>query len=63
MEELIMTIGKNIKVLREGMGMTQEQMAGKLNISYQAISKWENSQNCSGYNVITCNRKDMRCNN
>lgn len=39
-----MTIGKNIKVLREELGMTQEQMAEKLNISYQAISKWENSQ-------------------
>ncbi len=39
-----MTIGKNIKALREGLGMTQEQMAAKLNISYQAISKWENSQ-------------------
>jgi transcriptional regulator with XRE-family HTH domain len=44
MEELLMTIGKNIKALREELGMTQEQMAEKLNISYQAISKWENSQ-------------------
>lgn len=44
MEELLMTIGKNIKKLREELGMTQEQMAEKLNISYQAISKWENSQ-------------------
>ncbi len=44
MEGLIMTIGKNIKALREGLGMTQEQLAEKLNISYQAISKWENSQ-------------------
>ncbi len=39
-----MTIGKNIKALREDMGMTQEQLAEKLNISYQAVSKWENSQ-------------------
>ncbi|HKM34445.1 MAG TPA: helix-turn-helix transcriptional regulator [Lachnospiraceae bacterium] len=39
-----MTIGKNIRALREELGMTQEQMADKLNISYQAISKWENSQ-------------------
>ncbi|MDF2538449.1 MAG: putative HTH-type transcriptional regulator [Herbinix sp.] len=39
-----MTIGKNIKALREELGMTQEQLAEKLNISYQAISKWENAQ-------------------
>lgn len=39
-----MSIGKNIKALREGIGMTQEQLAEKLSISYQAISKWENSQ-------------------
>ncbi len=39
-----MTIGKNIKAFREGMGMTQEQLAEKLSISYQAVSKWENSQ-------------------
>lgn len=39
-----MSIGKNIRALREELGMTQEQMAEKLNISYQAISKWENSQ-------------------
>lgn len=44
LEVVLMTIGKNIKALREELGMTQEQMAEKLNISYQAISKWENSQ-------------------
>lgn len=35
-------IGKNICSLRKGMGMTQDELAGRLNISYQAISKWEN---------------------
>jgi pentatricopeptide repeat protein len=41
----IMTIGKNIKALRESLGLTQEQLAEKLHISYQAVSKWETSQN------------------
>ncbi len=36
------TIGKNIYTLRKKHGMTQEELAGKLNISYQAVSKWEN---------------------
>ncbi len=34
-------IGKNIKKLRELRGLTQEQLARELNLSYQAVSKWE----------------------
>jgi transcriptional regulator with XRE-family HTH domain len=36
-------IGKKIKTLRLQKGMTQEEFAAKLNISSQAISKWENN--------------------
>ena len=35
-------IGKNIRKLREEHGITQEQLANTLHISYQAVSKWEN---------------------
>lgn len=35
-------IGKKIKALRLQKGMTQEELAAKLNMSSQAISKWEN---------------------
>lgn len=34
--------GKTIAKLRKEKGLTQEQLGKKLNISYQAISKWEN---------------------
>ena len=34
--------GKEIAVLRKSMGLTQEELAGRLNISPQAVSKWEN---------------------
>ena len=34
-------LGKNIKIYREKLGFTQEQLAIKLNISPQAISNWE----------------------
>ena len=37
-----MEIGNNIKDLRLSRGMTQEQLAGKLNVTAQAVSKWEN---------------------
>ena len=37
-----MTIGKKIKQLRLQKGITQEVLADYLNISFQAVSKWEN---------------------
>ena len=40
-----MNIGKNIKQLRQQKNLTQEQIAEKLGVSYQAVSKWENNAN------------------
>lgn len=36
------TIGEMIKKRRKLLGYTQQELAGKLNISSQAVSKWEN---------------------
>lgn len=35
-------IGQYIKLLRKSAGMTQKDLAQRLNISFQAVSKWEN---------------------
>lgn len=35
-------IGQYIKSLRKNAGMTQKDLAEKLNVSFQAVSKWEN---------------------
>lgn len=35
-------VGNFIKEKRRALGLTQQQLADKLNISFQAISKWEN---------------------
>lgn len=34
-------IGAKIKAMRLAASMTQEQLAGKLGVSAQAVSKWE----------------------
>ena len=39
-----MTIGEKIMKLRSGMGISQEQLAEKLNVSRQSVSKWEMDQ-------------------
>ena len=38
------TTGKQIRHLRTQSGMTQEELAGKLNVTRQAVSKWEGAQ-------------------
>ena len=35
-------VGNFIMEKRKGLGMTQQQLADKLNVTFQAISKWEN---------------------
>ena len=39
---MTLKIGEKIKVLRKQHDVTQEKLAAYLNISYQAVSKWEN---------------------
>ena len=35
-----MTLGKNLKDRRIKMGMTQKDLADKMNVTFQTISKW-----------------------
>lgn len=44
MEQL--TLGKRIAYLRKQRNMTQDDLAEKLLVSPQAVSKWENDQSC-----------------
>ena len=39
---MMLSIGDKIKALRKQRGITQEQLAESIGISFQAVSKWEN---------------------
>ena len=47
-----MTIGKRIATLRKEKGLTQEDIARKLDVSSQAVSKWENDQSCPDISLL-----------
>lgn len=46
------TIGNRISKYRKTKGMTQEDLAGKLGVSSQAVSKWENDASCPDISLL-----------
>lgn len=48
----ITVVGKNIKVLRDERGMTQQQLSEIFGVSYQTISKWESSITCPDISML-----------
>ena len=46
------TLGKRIAALRREKGMKQDELAEKMQVSPQAVSKWENDQTCPDISVL-----------
>lgn len=46
------TIGNRISKCRKAKSMTQEELAGKLGVSSQAVSKWENDASCPDISLL-----------
>ena len=47
-----MTLGKRIAALRRQKGLKQEDLANELDVSPQAVSKWENDQTCPDISLL-----------
>lgn len=45
-------LGNNIMILRKENGLTQEQLASALGISFQAVSKWETGNSCPDISTL-----------
>ena len=46
------TLGKRIVAHRKRLGLTQDQLAEKMGITAQAVSKWENDQSCQDISAL-----------
>lgn len=52
-------IGKFIKNLRKKNNLTQQALADKYNVTYQAVSKWENGKNMPDISLLKQMSKDF----
>lgn len=45
-------IARNIQNIRRQKGLTQDMLAESLGVTFQAVSKWENEQNCPDISLL-----------
>ncbi len=50
--DYLLKLSENIAFLRKKQGMTQEGLAGRLDLSFQAVSKWENGQSSPDISLL-----------
>lgn len=46
-------LNKNLQYLRKEAGLTQEQLAGKLGVTRQTVSKWENGASVPDADILS----------
>lgn len=52
MSNINLVLGENIRRFRKKMKMTQEELADKIGVSFQAVSKWENAQSAPDISLL-----------
>lgn len=52
-------IGKFIKEIRQNNNLTQKELATKLGVTYQAVSKWENGKNIPDIGILKAISKEF----
>lgn len=55
-------IGNNIYTLRKKHGLTQEQLAEQINVSFQAVSKWETGNSLPDISTLPLLANALHCN-
>ena len=57
-----MKFGENLKLIRKNKNMSQEELAEKVNVTRQSVSKWENGEAYPEMNNILELCKIFNCN-
>lgn len=52
MEEIMIHIGDNIRIARKRKGLTQEELAGQIGVTSQAVSRWESGAGLPDISLI-----------
>jgi DNA-binding XRE family transcriptional regulator len=55
------TFGQHLRLLREKVNLTQEELASFLHITHQSISKWENDQSLPSIDYCLPLAKVFKC--
>lgn len=55
------TIGSRIAQKRKSLGLTQEELAVRLGVTSQAVSKWENGVSCPDISLLPQLAKVLNC--
>ena len=55
-----LSLGKRIQALRKEQALTQEQLAERMGVTPQAVSKWENDQSCPDIMALPQLAKELR---
>lgn len=60
-DKMLNEISRNIASYRKRLNMTQEELARKLNVSFQAVSKWENDQSMPDVSLLSDIAAALEC--
>ena len=61
MSNINLVLGENIRRFRKKMKMTQEELADKIGVSFQAVSKWENAQSAPDISLLPLLAEVFNC--
>lgn len=61
MSNINLVLGENIRRFRKKTKMTQEELADKIGVSFQAVSKWENAQSAPDISLLPLLAEVFNC--